>query len=132
MNELVVKYIGSTEWKDHLYGSGLYFLPQQTRIVPFLMARKFLQHVDLFEQGEFGEVSDDDTANLTETAQAEKQAQDNVLNETFDVFNSVAQMDKEALVTFAKQHFNQDLNKREKVDTLRDKVRGLIDQFGLA
>ncbi|ULJ66646.1 hypothetical protein [Wielerella bovis] len=132
MNELAVKFIGSEEWKDHLYDSGLYFMPQQTRLVPFLVARKLLQHIDLFEQGVLDDVADDDTADLTEAAQVVKQAQDDALNETFDVFNSVAQMDKNALAAFAKQHFNQDLNKKKSVETLRDEVRGLIDQFGLA
>ena len=132
MDKWAVKFIGSEEWRDHLYGSGLYFLPQQTRVVPFLTARKLLQHVALFEQGSFKDVVRDDTEDLTQAAQAAQQVQDEKIDETFDVFNSVAQMDKEALATFAKQHFNQDLNKREKVDALRDKVRGLIDQFGLA
>ena len=132
MDKWAVKFIGSEEWRDYLYESGLYFLPQQTRVVPFLTARKLLQHVDLFEQGSFKDVVRDDTEDLTQAAQAAQQVQDEKIDETFDVFNSVAQMDKEALVAFAKQHFNQDLNKREKVDTLRDKVRGLIDQFGLA
>lgn len=132
MNELAVKFIGSEVWRDRLYGSGLYFVPQQTRMVPFLTARKLLQHVDLFEQGSVKEAAADDTAMLLERAGREEVREGARLDETFDVFGSVSQMDKNSLADFAKRHFQQDLDRRKSVETLRDEVRGLIDRFGLA
>ncbi|WP_032137122.1 hypothetical protein [Kingella negevensis] len=133
MSVLAVKFIGSDVWYDHLYDSGLYFEPQQTRAVDFLTARKLLMHSDLFTEGSLKDVlPDDDTAALSAQAQAQQKAKDDVLDETFDVFNSVAQMDKDALAGFAKQHFSVDLNKRKSLNVLQNEVRGLIDQFGLA
>ena len=40
-------------------------------------------------------------------------------------------MDKEALEAFAKTHFSVDLDKRKSVDSLRQQVTNLVDQFGV-
>lgn len=73
-----VQYIGfKPEWRDHLYGSGLYFSTDQVRTVPFQLARRLLRHADLFtlarlESGEVGSASDggDTQANTADTANA--------------------------------------------------------------
>lgn len=39
-------------------------------------------------------------------------------------------MDKDALENYARTHFRQELDKRRSVDTLRQEVGRLIDQFG--
>ena len=49
MSKIDVRYIGTKpEWRDHLYGSGLYFSPQQVRSVPYHVGRRLLRHADLF------------------------------------------------------------------------------------
>lgn len=136
-----IQFIGDEAWQDRLYGSGLYFEPQQVRDVDNLTAHKLLKHIDLFAEyaesdnaaaQQAQQTQDDDTAKLQQAAQQEQQKQDDEINQLFDVKNQVEQMDKDSLILFAKQHWNADLSKKKAVGTLRGEVQNMIDQFGLS
>ena len=75
-----------------------------------------------------------DTGGQTYTPDEEAGAEnweDEDLDETFDTYLSIDQMDKDALELFAKSNYEQDLDKRKNVETLRAQVKGMIDQFGI-
>lgn len=132
-----IQFIGQEEWQDRLYDSGLYFIPEQVRDVNLHIARKLLKHSDLFVEytenhDDSDDGKDDDTSQLSEEAKKLKQKQDDELNYKLDVINQVTQMDKNNLVAFAKQHWNIDLDKNNRVKDLRDEVHGLIEQYGLS
>lgn len=139
-----IAYIGKKPFTDRLYGSGLDFEPSQVREVPNELARSFLKHADLFAKVEAPQGEpitppnddepptkpQDDTEELL-ALQAEKdkaKAQDE--NNLQDLFVQVSVMDKNALEQFARDHYQVDLNKRKAVETLREEVIGLINQFG--
>lgn len=136
-----VTYIGRRDpFRDHLYGSGLTFERGQTRELPTLLARQFLRHADLFEAAGAApaaapEASDtkpaqDDTQELlakADQAKAEQEARENQLQ---DLYASIDQMPKTALLEFAKANYRHDLDKTAKVGDLRTQVRALVDQFG--
>lgn len=138
-------YIGKKYFVDRLYGSGLDFEPNQVREVPSELARSFLRHADLFAvsqepggtieymydmEGGLIEVNIDNTAELLELqAKKDKEAAKSG-QELQDLLMQVSTMDKNALSQFAKDRYQVDLNKRKAVETLREEVIGLINQFG--
>lgn len=73
----------------------------------------------------------DDTAIQLERARLEKAAANKALEEVQNVRDQVGQMTKDNLLEFAKTKYQQDLSKKDTVDSLRTKVNGFIDQFGL-
>lgn len=133
---IAVKYIGRREsWTDRLYDTGLTFTTGQVRQVPVEAARKLLKHADLFKEG--GETKPaeeapklDDTQEALAQAQAQKAQKDAQINAVADLHDQVNQMTKDALEQFAKDKFNIDLDKRQKVDDLKKEVHTLIDRFG--
>lgn len=146
---ITIEYIGKRDpWKDSLYQSGLTFAPKQSRHVPEPIARKLLRHADLFKQvdksadtksepkadsksdAKTEDKADDTQAQLAkgEKAKADKQKQ---VDKSADILDQVNVMEKDSLEKFAKEHFDQDLDKRLSVDKLREQVRGYIDQFGI-
>ena len=58
---------------------------------------------------------------------AEKPAED---NNRLELDMVIQTMDKDALETYARTHFRQELDKRRSVETLRQEVGRMIDQFG--
>lgn len=149
-NEMSIKYIGKREpWHDRLYRTGLVFDCNQVRTIPWDMARKFLRHEDLFVEAQTSTPADDDVeAESTEGSEATEQDQDDDTQALLDeqtaknkdekdeqtelqaLYDQVNVMDKEALEDFAKNHYQQNLDKRRGVDTLRAEVVSMIDQFG--
>lgn len=143
-----VRYIGHrAEWRDTLYKTGLYFVHQQVRKVPYEIARKLLRHGDLFErvesepaaeQGAEEPVVDqtpvdenDDTQALLDEAQKTQSAKDMANQQILDLYDQIDQMGKDALLDFAKINYKHDLKKRDSVGSLREQVRALVDQFGV-
>lgn len=142
---LCVQYIGRRqEWSDRLYNTGLTFITNQARTLPEHVARQLLRHADLFKEApqDVGSVDPvpadeskaqpvDDTAvllakgkqNQAEKLDAQKQVQ--------DLYDQIDRMDKDGLAQFAMTRYQQTLNKQSKVETLRAKVRGFVDQFGV-
>lgn len=134
-----VKYIGKRNpWTDRLYSSGLTFEPNQVREVPDDVAKKLLRHVDLFEttdekaKAEPKAEPKDDTIAQLEEGKATKTAKQKDVNQLSDLHDQINQMEKDSLERFAKEHFNQDIDKRIGIDKLRDQVRGWLDQYGAA
>ena len=147
-----VRYIGRRDtFTDRLYDSGLSFVKGQVREVPNETARSLLRHVDLFEQvtaqdiepvPQAAEVANasakkgsqklDDTEQLMKAAAAKKAEKIDEVTNVSDLHDQVARMTtKDTLEKFAKDHFNVDLDKRQKVDELKAEVHTLIDRFGV-
>ena len=138
MTGTAILYSGRKAWTDRLYGSGLYFLPGQTRKVPHLLARKLLRHADLFSTGiadivevETNDPGEDDTAELMACARKAETDQRDQQSRVNDVLNQIDQMDKDGLAEFAQVNYRQPLDKRRSLDALREQVRSFIDQFGV-
>lgn len=161
-NEVHIKYFGKrSPFHDRLYDSGLSFQTGQVRALPWDLARKFLRHIDLFEEhkpskAETSSAADngqsksndgkkpndkdsdaketeakDDTEKLLENQKSKNDAKAKEQQELQALYDQVLNMDKDALEDFAKSKFQQDLDKRRSEDTLRQEVIGMIDQFGV-
>lgn len=135
--EIGVTYIGRRpEWTDRVYGSGIGFTAGQTRNLPQLLAKKLLRHGDLFEAAALAPsepapaAATDDTAALLAAAQKTKDEQQDEQGKLQDLYDQVSLMTKEALNQFANTNYRQTLNPRDSVATMREKVIGLIDQYG--
>jgi len=121
---IAVKYIGHrNSFRDVIYGTGIAFEKGQTvNIEDDLIARKMLRHVDVYEQGE------------AEEAEAPGKAVKNTVTQDDDpdqtARDAIANMNKAALVTYAKTHFSADLDKKKSVADMRTHVTGMFDQFG--
>ena len=143
---VAVQYIGRREeWRDSIYDTGLYFVQNQTRYLPAEVARKLLQHQDQFAMGEpepevemglakpkepANELTDD-TLDLLKKAQESKKVEETTLNEVQDAIDSINRMDKAAIVNFAHEKYQQNLNKKSNLDTLRQQATQLVNQFGV-
>ena len=117
-----VKYIGKREtYIDGAYNSGTQFERGVSRPIPAALAAKLLRHPDVYVPG--------DAIPLPSVA-PDAPKQDNTEDDNQDIRDAIATMGKDALITYAKTHFNQNLGKNNSVETLRSKVTGLFDQFG--
>lgn len=140
-----IKYIGKKYFIDRLYNSGLNFEPNQIRELPSELARSFLRHADLFvvsqepgdsvtymydSEGGLIEINNDNTAELLELQAKKDKEMAKSGQDLQDLQTQVLVMDKNALSQFAKDRYQVDLNKRKAVETLREEVIGLINQFG--
>lgn len=150
-----IQYIGfKPEWRDHLYGSGLYFSTDQVRTVPFPLARRLLRHADLFipaqlEQGDVGTASvegdtqgdttsvqpedtqqPDDTAELLEQAEKARAEQQKEEFDLADLHREIDNMDFTTLATFADTRYGLTLTKQKGLERGRAEVHARIDQFG--
>lgn len=147
-NEVSIKYIGKREpWHDRLYRTGLVFDCNQVRAIPWDMARKLLRHQDLFEKVEpvvdeeppadtsnapnEDDEKSDDTKALLDEQDVKNKEQDEEQKELQALYDQVSVMDKDALEDFAQKNYQQNIDKRRGVETLRLEVIGLIDQFGV-
>lgn len=124
-----IKYIGVRPgYRENLYGTGLVFEQGQVASVDDAVAAKMIRHKDQYVLADKEyPVADVVIAPVVESDKAE----DKVEEEAQNMRDSIAVMDKQALETFAKTHFNVDLDKRKGVDNLRTQVNGLVDQYGL-
>lgn len=136
-----VHYLGQREWADRLYGSGLTFAPGQVRRVPGELARRLLRHADLFAPAPAGEspqeagaaapAAVDDTAEQLAAAAKQREELREVERQRQDVIDTVNTMNKDALRDFAQVNYRQTLAKNLSVESMRAKVIGFIDQFGV-
>lgn len=121
-----IKYIGHRPvYRDGACGSELVFEQGQTLTVAEEFAVKMLRHPSVYVRGELG----DEDAVAPATAKKVKATDDE--DPAHTMRDSIAQMNKEALETFAKTHFSVDLDKRKSIGDLRAQVTGLFDQFGI-
>ena len=118
-----IKYIGHRErYTEGCYGSGLVFAKDQTiNVEDDALAKKLLKHTDVYVRG-------DSEGAETAPIKIEKPDDEDPAQAMRD---SIANMTKAALGTFAKTHFSTDLDQRKSVGDLRTQVTGLVDQFGV-
>lgn len=136
-----IKYIGRrAEWRDSVYGTGLYFNAGQVRYVPHEVSRKLLKHADLFmriEEDGLGTAESielqpvDDTTELLAQAEIIEQEKHDEINQIQDVLDEVGRMDKDALIDFAHVKFQQKLPKTMGEVKLRERVTQLVHQYGV-
>lgn len=144
--KIVVVYIGrKPTYTDHLYGTGLSFAQGQERAMPADIARKFLRHPDMFEEGSAKAVADapaqsgnvedkeedDDTARRLAEAKKLEDEQRDKENRILDLKQQINIMTKDSLAEYAMTNYQQNLDKRKSVAELRQAVTGMIDQFGV-
>lgn len=141
---IAITYVGTEDpFIDRIYRSGLTFESGQSRTVPPQLAARFLRHQDVFRRAEeeggqmpAGGQTDgtqpppDDTAaqlDAAQKAQEERRQQENL---RFELHQQIDSMDKPALREWTKVKFQQDLPGNLGLDKMRDRVKGLVDQFG--
>lgn len=119
-----IKYIGHRAvYTDGACGSGLTFVQGQTLAVEDEFAIRMLKHPSVYERGEA----------VAHAVESPKKAKSHLDDDDPDqtARDAISAMTKDALSTYAKTHFNVDLDKRKNVGDLRVQVTGLFDQFGV-
>lgn len=111
-----------------LYGAKLNFAKDEVKMLPAELAHKLFKHADVFKTAKAVKV--DKTKAETETA-VETETTTETNTQVLDMHDQIQQMDKNALEDFAKAKYGQDLDKRKSVETLRQEVGLMIDQFGV-
>ncbi|AVS68137.1 hypothetical protein C8245_22940 [Paracidovorax avenae] len=151
---VAVEFIGRKPWTDRIYGTGLSFVPGQSRTLPGEIARRFLRHGDLFTEPAAPEqvgaeatgaeqsaatqppvdATDsvvDDTAEQLAAAATARAAQEAETNRVRNQIDTINQMDKDALVDFAQVNYGQKVAKNTSIETMRAKVASMVEQFGV-
>lgn len=134
-----IQYLGRRQpYRDGVCGSGLTF--QKTGdVLPVLdvFAQQMLKHPSVYKKVDAPAAGIKPVAaveQLPESVQAQVEAvnaQKKEHEKSNDVRLEIQMMDKPALEAFAQAHFNQKIDKRLSVDSLRQHVTGLYEQFGL-
>ena len=73
----------------------------------------------------------DDTAALLEAAKKSEDERRVQEEARFNVLQQIEKMDKQALRDWTKQTYKLDLPGNLGVDKMRDRVRGMVDQYGV-
>lgn len=121
--QISVKYIGHRpEYVDGAYGTRIHFVQGESQLVPAVVARKMLKHADVYVSGE-----PEAPKAVVTVEKVDKDEEDNQ-----DVRDSFARMDKNALISHAKVHYNVTLGKNMDVQVMRSRLTGLFDQYGQA
>jgi hypothetical protein len=122
-----VAYIGHREFsKDVTYGTGEW-VKGQTKVVDGMTALKLSRHPDVYRILDRSDVVLSDSDAITPT----KQVEDEVIESQYAI-DTLQRMDREALCEFVKHNFQQKLDKRKSVETLRNEAVNLVHQFGTA
>ena len=116
-----IKYVGKKEkHTDHLYGTGLTWVLDQVHNVPDEIADRMAVHTDIYFLCK--PFKDEPVAEVTEPVIIEQ-----------DYKPPLPQLDymgKDELVTYAQQHFGENLSKSMKVENMRARVLNLIQARG--
>jgi hypothetical protein len=116
-----VKYIGNREnHVDNLYDTGLEWVPGQVHNVAKATAKLMLKHADVYEEC----AADPNEVIINEPAKLQDENERTALPH-------LEGMDKDALVTFAQQHFGERMPKTMKEETMRMRILGMIQERGL-
>lgn len=119
-NLTAIKYVGKRlTYTDGTYGTRITFTQGQTLMVPADKAALMLRHADVYAPGKY----------VKEVAIVAA-VTDKPDEQTQDVRDSIANMDKTALETFVKTNYSVDLDKRKSLASLRAEATGLVDQYG--
>lgn len=141
-NGQAVKYIGfRPEWEDRVYNSGIAFVTDQVRVLPFELARSLLRHTDLFEAATVETATDtasteapitDDTQALLDKGKKATDEKDSKQFEVQALYDQIDRMNSKAAVAhFAKVNYNQELDTNAKLVDLKANAKRFIDQFGV-
>lgn len=117
-----IKYVGSKELHhDNLYGTGLFWAPDQVHAVADDVATRMLVHDDVYAEAEppKGEVPAE-KPKLTAEQEAEQKAKDEQ-----PPMVDLNAMDKPALMTHAQRYFGQTFKPQMKEETMRTKLAAL-------
>lgn len=118
-----VMYIGKRpEYTDGTYGTRLLFHRGESHWVPNDAAKKMLKHPDVYIPGEAP------TAPAVKVPATQTQKED---EDTQDLRDSIANMDKESLFKFSKIHYGQDIDVKMSLAEVRQQVTMLVDQYGI-
>lgn len=120
---LPIEYIGKrASHTDGLYGTRIFWgAIGAVQLVPEDVARKMTAiNKDVYRIGVYG-------GEAAPGVQAAKPVEDNARIELDMVIQT---MDKDALESYARTHFGQELDKRRSVENLRQEVGRMLDQFG--
>lgn len=133
---VAVKYIGRRDtYKDGAYGSGIVFAKGQTQMVPHATAVQMLRHPDVYVPGEAAPAaaaataSEPQAAKTKEQEEQERQQEEQRLQDARDSINAMGE--KDAVVAFVQTNFNQKLDARKGLDSLKAQAIQLVDQFGM-
>lgn len=121
---LPVEYIGPrAQYTDGLYGTRIHWAEVgAVQLVPEAIAQKMVtNNKDVWRLGEYSGESTPDAQEKPDTTEADNRQELDTVIQT---------MDKVALEGYARINFGQELDRRQSVDTLRQKVKMLIDQYG--
>lgn len=136
-DSVAVRYIGRREqWIERSYTRGITFDKGQVRMLPPEIARKLLRHGDLFEQAEAKSAPKakakpkDDTQQHLDKMREDKEEESKARQHVQDQHDAIMSMDKDALELYAYSNYQQSLDKRKSVETLREQVAGFVDQYG--
>lgn len=141
-NGQAVKYIGfRPEWEDRVYNSGIAFVTDQVRVLPFELARSLLRHTDLFEPATVETETEtasteapitDDTQALLDKGKKATDEKDSKQFEVQALYDQIDRMNSKAAVAhFAKVNYNQELDTSAKLVDLKANAKRFIDQFGV-
>lgn len=120
-----VKYVGKrAEYTEGTYGTRIHFKQGETKLVPADKARLLLTHPDVYEPGEVqgAQVAE-------EVSRPNDKTTDDLAQETRDSINN---MNKAALQTFAKTHFNMEFEAKTSAADIRAQVLNRFEQVGIA
>jgi hypothetical protein len=119
-----IKYIGHRPiYRDGACGSNLAFEQWQTILVDDEFAVKMLRHPSVYERGV--DESAIPAAPMKKAVVTEDEDPDQTARD------AIANLNKDALATYAKTHFGVDIDKRKNVGDLRQQVTMLFDQYGI-
>lgn len=125
-----IKYIGKRpEYTDGMYATRIHWKQGETMPVPDEIAVKMLRHIDVYTLGDEQDV-DKAAIPVVETAAAAED-KNKTEDDAQNMRDSIAIMDKGALVNFAQTNFRVKLDNRASVSTLRQRVTGMVDQYGV-
>ena len=121
-----LKYIGKREsYTEGTYGSNIVFTKGETVLVDAELAEKLLRHPDCYVRGE--EV-DAPSAVIPKRNPHTELEDTEAAQEARDL---IANMDKPALIEYAKVNYRMDLDGRKSVASLRTEVIQLVDLSGV-
>lgn len=138
-DKVAIRFIGrKSPFKDDIYGTKLTFESGQVRDVPPHIAKRFLKHGDLFElsdeQAEKAKKQDasDDTDEILDAAKQEQDEKQEEKDHIEDIRQRVMLSEsKDELADMAMTYWQQKLDKRSPVASMRQQVVQFIDQFGI-
>ena len=122
MSAKEVAYIGHREYsKDVTYGTGEW-VKGQTKVVDGVTALKLSRHPDVYR------ILEESDGNAITIAQP---VEDEVVESQYTI-DTLQRMDRDALFEFVQHNFQQKLDRRKSVETLRIEAANLVHQFGTA